>query len=97
MNAAGVLPGFTGIAVHDGWAPDDTYDKATHARSNAHILRKPQAVIDHHEQTGGTGEWCWAAQAADALRTMKRLIDEALARDGTLHSVDTATSVCRPA
>jgi transposase len=29
-----------------------------------------------------------AEQAADALRTMKRLVDEALARDGTLAGVD---------
>jgi transposase len=90
MNAAGVLPDFTGVAVHDGWAPYDTYDKATHARCNAHILRELQAVIDYHAQTGGDDEWCWAAQAAGAVRTMKRLVDEALARDGTLKSVDTA-------
>ena len=89
MNAAGVLPAFTGIAVHDGWAPYDTYDKATHARCNAHVLRELQAVIDHHHN-GGENGWCWAAQAAGALRTMKHLIDEALARDGTLKGVDTA-------
>jgi transposase len=89
MNAAGVLPAFAGIAVHDGWAPYDTYTAATHARCNAHILRELQAVIDHHAQTGGN-EWCWAAQAADALRTMKHLADGALARDGTLNGVDTA-------
>jgi transposase len=90
MNAAGVLPRFTGIAVHDGWAPYDTYTQATHARCNAHVLRELQAVIDHHDQTGGENEWCWAAQAADALRAMKRLVDKALARDGTLHGVDRA-------
>lgn len=90
MNAAGVLPRFTGVAVHDGWAPYDTYDKATHARCNAHVLREPQAVIDHHEAGGGENEWCWAAQAAGALRTMKGLVDEALARDGSLKSVDAA-------
>ncbi|WP_433464077.1 DUF6444 domain-containing protein [Spirillospora sp. CA-128828] len=28
MDAAGVLPRFRGIAVHDGWAPYDTYDSA---------------------------------------------------------------------
>jgi transposase len=90
MDAAGVLPAFTGVAVHDGWAPYDTYEKATHARCNAHVLRELQAVIDHHDQTAGAGEWCWAAQAADALRTMKHLVDKALARDGTLDGVDTA-------
>lgn len=31
-----------------------------------------------------------AAQAADALRTMKRLVDKALARDGTLDTLDQA-------
>ena len=90
MEAAGVLPGFTGVAVHDGWAPYDTYTWATHARCNAHLLRELQAVTDHHARTGGAGQWCWAAQAADALRTMKRLVDEALARDGTLDDLDTA-------
>jgi transposase len=62
--------------------------KATHARCNAHVLRELQAVIDHHNSGGGEGEWCWATQSADALRTMKRLVDEA--RDGTLKGVDTA-------
>lgn len=90
MDAAGVLPAFTGIAVHDGWAPYDTYDKATHARCNAHVLRELQGVLDHHLARGGEGAWCWAAQAADALRTMKRLVDKALARDGTLDTLDQA-------
>lgn len=90
MNAAGVLPAFTGIAVHDGWAPYDTYTQATHARCNAHVLRELQAVIDHHEANRGETGWCWAAQAAGALRTMKRLADGALARDGTLNSVEAA-------
>lgn len=88
MDAAGVLPRFTGVAVHDGWAPYDTYTAATHARCNAHLLRELQAVIDHHNATGGQGSWCWAEQAAGALRTMKRMVDEALARDGTLAGMD---------
>jgi transposase len=90
MDAAGVLPRFTGVAVHDGWAPYDTYAQATHARCNAHLLRELQAVLDHHNATGGQGTWCWAEQAAGALRTMKLLVDEALARDGTLDGVDAA-------
>ena len=91
MNAAGVLPHFTGVAVHDGWAPYDTYATATHARCNAHLLRELQAVLDHHNAAGGRGAWCWAEQATGALRTMKRLVDKALARDGTLAGVDHAT------
>lgn len=31
MDAMGVLPGFTGIAQHDAWAPYDTYTSAGHA------------------------------------------------------------------
>lgn len=89
MNAAGVLPAFTGVAVHDGWAPYDTYGQATHARCNAHVLRELQAVIDHHTHDSGQDAWCWATQAAGALRTMKHLVDEALARHGTLNSLDT--------
>jgi transposase len=88
MDAAGVLPAFTGVAVHDGWAPYDTYTAATHARCNAHLLRELQAVLDRHLASNGDGVWFWAAQAADALRTMKRLVDEALARDGTLDTLD---------
>ncbi len=36
MDAAGVLPGFSGIAVHDAWAPYDTYKSVTHALCGAH-------------------------------------------------------------
>ena len=32
------------------------------------------------------GQWCWAGQAAAALRQMKRLTDAALAGEGTLDS-----------
>lgn len=85
MDAAGVLPTFTGVAVHDAWAPYDTYRAATHALCNAHALRELQAVADHSP----AGQWCWAEQTADALRDMKDLIDTALAVSGdNLDSID---------
>jgi transposase len=34
------------------------------------------------------GQWCWASQAADALRGLKRLADASLAADGTLNGID---------
>ncbi len=72
MDAAGVLPQFHGIAVHDAWAPYDTYQGVTgHALCNAHALRELQAVID----ASPPGQWCWAGQAAAALRDMKHLAD----------------------
>jgi transposase len=36
MDAANVLPRFKGVAVHDAWAPYDTYADLTHALCNAH-------------------------------------------------------------
>ncbi len=55
MDAAGVLPEFTGIAVHDAWAPYDTYARITHALCNAHVLREFQAVTDTTPQTACPG------------------------------------------
>ena len=39
MDAAGVLPTFTGVAVHDGLAVYRQYDQAQHGLCNAHHLR----------------------------------------------------------
>lgn len=86
MDAAGILPAFRGIAVRDAWAPYDSYDQPAHALCNAHSARELQAVID----AAPPGQWCWAAQAADAQRDMKRLTDASLAVDGALDHVDQA-------
>jgi transposase len=74
MNTAGVLPGFRGIAVHDAWAPYDTYIAATHALCNAHLLRELQAVIDVHPEDE---PWCWAEQARRGLQDLKTAVDQA--------------------
>jgi len=45
MTAAGVLPFFAGIAVHDAWKPYDTFHNvAGHALCGAHVLRELVAV-----------------------------------------------------
>lgn len=86
MDAAGVLPAFAGLAVHDAWAPYDTYTGvAGHVLCNAHLLRELQAVQD----AAGEGAWCWAGQAAEALRQMKALVDAHLAKAASLEGVDT--------
>ena len=52
MNAAGVLASFAGIAVHDAWAPYDTYTGvAGHALCNAHLLRELAAVTETGTRT----------------------------------------------
>ena len=64
MKAAGVLPFFRGIAVHDAWAPYDTFgDVAGHALCGAHVLRELVAVTE----TGTGLDKAWAQQAIDAL------------------------------
>src|SRR3954452_13754248 len=66
--AAGVLPHFTWIAVHDAFAPYARYPAATHALCNAHLLRELIAVADHHaaHASASSGDvpagWCWAQQ-----------------------------------
>ncbi len=94
MNAAGVLPDFTGSRVHDAWAPYDTYENiSAHQLCGAHLLRELQAVTDHHAVTGQDsacriGAWCWATQAADALGEVNRLVTAARTMDGTLDGLD---------
>ncbi len=77
MAAMGVLPAFAGVAVHDAWAPYDNYAGAGHQLCCAHVLRELQAVTD----AASEGQWCWAAQAADALAAMQKLASEAAAQD----------------
>lgn len=90
IDAAGVLPGFAGIAVHDAYAPYASYIDATHALCNAHVLRELIAVVDHytaHPQAGGDGvpaDWCWASQVIDALLALKKITDT-----GALPDADT--------
>jgi transposase len=74
-EAMGVLPSFAGVAVHDAWAPCDSYASADHQLCCAHALRELQAVTD----TAPEGQWCWAAQAAEAITVMQQLAAEAIA------------------
>jgi transposase len=74
MDAAGVLPAFTGIACHDAWAPYDSYTGvAGHALCNAHILRELTAVTE----TGTGLDVTWAEQATGALLALKEAAGEA--------------------
>lgn len=76
INDAGALTGFHGVAVHDAWAPYDTYTDAAHQLCCAHALRELQAVAD---TVAPDTDGCWAEQTADALVAMQRLVTEALA------------------
>jgi transposase len=73
MDAAGILPGFRGVAVHDAWAPYDSYANATHALCGAHVLRELVAVFEDLP----TDTWSWARQAHDSLLDLKALGEKA--------------------
>jgi transposase len=74
MEAMGVLPSFAGVAVHDAWAPYDTYPVPDHQLCCAHALRELQAISD----TAPAGQWCWATQAAEAITAMQDLVRDAI-------------------
>jgi transposase len=72
-DAAGILPAFRGVAMHDAWAPYDTYTEATHALCSAHALRELVAVTE----CGSEQARCAAYRAIDALLALKKAADAA--------------------
>ncbi len=69
MDAAGVLPKFTGVAVHDFWESYQRYD-CDHAFCNAHLLRE---LIFLWEELGQK----WAQEMITLLLEIKRAVDTA--------------------
>ena len=87
IDAAAVLGRFRGVAVHDAWAPYDTYIDVEHQLCCAHAQRELAAVAD---AAPPDADWCWATQAGDALVAMQNLVAEAIATDAeTVDTVDT--------
>lgn len=77
IDDAGVLTRFTGVAVHDAWAPYDTYADPAHQLCCAHALRELAGVAD----TAPAERQCWATQAGNALAAMQKLVTDAIAAD----------------
>lgn len=73
MTAAGLLPAFQGVAVHDHWAPYFGFDQATHALCNAHLLRELRYF---EEATDGHR---WPIQLREVLVDAKHAVAEARA------------------
>ncbi|MFM0213752.1 IS66 family transposase [Paraburkholderia sediminicola] len=67
LDSFGILPGFTGIAVHDGWGPYASY-ACEHALCNAHHLRELVFVLESTEQA-------WAQQMIDLLCQARREVE----------------------
>jgi transposase len=72
MDTAGVLPGFGGVAVHEGWAPYWRYRHVTHALCGAHLLRELEAITEEPGQG-------WAGGMAELLVDAKLVADQARA------------------
>jgi len=64
FDAFGILPGFQGAAIHDGWAPYRKYD-CLHGLCNAHHLRELRCI---HELYGQR----WAKNMIDLLVAANR-------------------------
>jgi transposase len=74
IDAGGVLPGFTGVLVRDGYAGYDHLTMATHAECGAHLLRALKGV---HESDPAGQEW--AEAMANTLLIAKDMMAEAAA------------------
>jgi transposase len=70
MDAAGVLPDFAGVAVHDGWSPYWRYADVRHALCGAHLLRELEGISEEPGQG-------WAAGMAELLVDVKLVADRA--------------------
>jgi transposase len=64
MKELGILPSFTGRALHDHWKSYLTFEQCEHAFCNAHHLRELQFITDQYEQP-------WADQMAQLLCDIK--------------------------
>jgi transposase len=71
MVEAGILPAFSGVAIHDSWGPYWTFP-CGHALCNVHHLRALQAVLDLDGQP-------WAKTMGDFLLSAEQAVHSALA------------------
>jgi hypothetical protein len=70
MSDAGVLPAFSGVAVHDGWAPYRSFEEALHALCGAHHLRELTGA-EEQGQAWALGMSCLLLDTKDAVEQAK--------------------------
>ncbi len=70
MTEAGILPHFTGIAVHDHWESYQHYTQCRHAFCNVHHLRELTHAEEGEHQP-------WAGKMKALLRHIKTSVDSA--------------------
>lgn len=77
MEDNGVLPQFTGIAVHDCWSPYWKYGESEHAVCCAHLLRELTGIQESNP------EHTWASDFMELLISMKTVKEKAEAKEKT--------------
>ena len=75
-EAIGILPGYTGVSVHDGWKPYQAQYACRHALCNIHHLRELTFVEEQYHQP-------WAKHLKDLLLEMRTAIEQARAQGGS--------------
>lgn len=80
MTAFGILPRFTGVAIHDAYSGYDGFTTCTHALCNAHILREATGIgeFDALARTDG-----WTEHLVNLLGDAHRWVAHWSARDHT--------------
>jgi transposase len=79
-QSIGILPGFGGVSVHDGWASYQTYTACRHALCNVHHLRELTFVEEVEHQA-------WAKELKDLLVAMRTAAEQAR-RQGWPHVLE---------
>lgn len=69
MRHIGILPDFTGWALHDHWGVYLAFEQCSHAFCNAHHLRELQFIVDQYEQA-------WAGEMSNLLYHIKAEVTE---------------------
>jgi transposase len=72
-DAIGILPGYAGVSVHDGWKPYRTYTACRHALCNIHHLRELTLLEEEYQQA-------WAKDLKALLLVMKTAVEQARTR-----------------
>jgi len=69
MEAAGILPQFNGIAVHDHWFPYFSFKQLEHGLCNAHHLRELTFIYEQKKEN-------WAKQMYDLLIAANKEVEK---------------------